>query len=197
MKHAVVTKFSTGEGLQQEDFLAAYYTTTNNVESETIGNELHALCVRSFPSHMVPASFVRLSSFPTNRNGKVDRNQLPKPTLFQPQSEAAATKKRGPGEIVDLRLAWLRQQLLSLWLELFPSPANETLLAVMPNFSENVFCDSWLEMGASSLTLMRFISKIKFLYRLVLVIHYSKRHLQHKQTSSRRFLADPDAIVEA
>ncbi|MZE56623.1 amino acid adenylation domain-containing protein [Streptomyces sp. SID5770] len=43
------------------------------------------------PSHMVPASFVRMDSFPLTHNGKVNRRELPAPTVTALTGRAAAT----------------------------------------------------------------------------------------------------------
>ncbi|MFF1506929.1 amino acid adenylation domain-containing protein [Streptomyces sp. NPDC058326] len=43
------------------------------------------------PQHMVPASFVRMESFPLTHNGKVNRRELPAPTAAVLTGRAAAT----------------------------------------------------------------------------------------------------------
>ncbi|MEU2116583.1 amino acid adenylation domain-containing protein [Streptomyces sp. NPDC016459] len=43
------------------------------------------------PQHMVPASFVRMESFPLTHNGKVDRRELPAPTAAAVTGRAAGT----------------------------------------------------------------------------------------------------------
>ncbi|MET8284980.1 amino acid adenylation domain-containing protein [Streptomyces sp. NPDC005132] len=43
------------------------------------------------PQHMVPASFVRMESFPLTHNGKVNRRELPAPTVTAVTGRAAST----------------------------------------------------------------------------------------------------------
>ena len=57
--------------------LVAYITLQN--DKQLLANELHAYLGKLLPSHMVPAQFIFLMTFPLNTSGKVDRNALPEP----------------------------------------------------------------------------------------------------------------------
>ncbi len=62
---------------------------------------------KTLPDYMVPAAFVRLSAFPLNSNGKIDKKALPEPER-QPQSYAA------PATATEERLAGIWQEILKL-----------------------------------------------------------------------------------
>ncbi|MFJ8663239.1 amino acid adenylation domain-containing protein [Streptomyces sp. NPDC093795] len=53
--------------------------------------ELKRQLSASLPQHMVPASFVRMESFPLTHNGKVNRRELPAPTAAALTGRAAST----------------------------------------------------------------------------------------------------------
>jgi acyl-coenzyme A synthetase/AMP-(fatty) acid ligase len=61
------------------DRLVAYAVLTNS--GPTIENELRAQLRRKLPPHMMPYSIEVLPAMPLNRNGKIDRQALPAPTL--------------------------------------------------------------------------------------------------------------------
>ncbi len=61
--------------------LCAYYTADAVIDKHQIKEFL----VGSLPNYMIPSNFVRLDHIPTNLNGKVDFNSLPKPV---PTSES-------------------------------------------------------------------------------------------------------------
>jgi amino acid adenylation domain-containing protein/non-ribosomal peptide synthase protein (TIGR01720 family) len=63
--------------------LTAYYTCTaddlgREADEERIGQLIKAT---QLPKYMIPTFYVRLIHFPLNANGKIDRKQLPVPTL--------------------------------------------------------------------------------------------------------------------
>ncbi|MFF4113950.1 amino acid adenylation domain-containing protein [Streptomyces sp. NPDC001714] len=53
--------------------------------------ELKRQLSAKLPQHMVPASFVRMESFPLTHNGKVNRRELPAPTVAALTGRAAGT----------------------------------------------------------------------------------------------------------
>ncbi len=57
--------------------LVAYYTTTD--DQEIPARDLHARLSGVLAQYMLPAAYLRLSNFPLNVNGKVDRSALPIP----------------------------------------------------------------------------------------------------------------------
>src|SRR3989339_637033 len=82
--------------IKHEEALVAYYTT----DSKTTSREVIKIHLESFlPDYMVPTFFVRLSEFPLNQNGKLDRKNLPAPkedNLFKKKFKTPrrATEKR-------------------------------------------------------------------------------------------------------
>ncbi|HEX3046892.1 MAG TPA: condensation domain-containing protein [Bacillota bacterium] len=73
---SIVAGFEKGEG---DYYLAAYYTTIDNLEPDKKG--LRRLLGQKLPDYMIPAYFVRLEKLPLTPNGKVDRKALPEPEL--------------------------------------------------------------------------------------------------------------------
>jgi amino acid adenylation domain-containing protein len=55
--------------------LVGYYTTASEIDPGA--DELRTHLSSTLPEYMVPAAYVRLSSLPLTRNGKLDRNALP------------------------------------------------------------------------------------------------------------------------
>lgn len=67
--------------INDTDEIVAYYTTINSVlTSEKIQDDLTQELKLHLPEYMVPSFFVRLLDFPINRNGKIDRINLPLPS---------------------------------------------------------------------------------------------------------------------
>lgn len=69
--------------------LVAYLVTPPGVEGPD--DELKRRLAARLPQHMVPASFVRMESFPLTHNGKINRRELPAPTVASPKGRAAVT----------------------------------------------------------------------------------------------------------
>ncbi|UPK71695.1 amino acid adenylation domain-containing protein [Chitinophaga filiformis] len=84
VNHAIVCAFER----ENEKYLAAYYTSGDNVPEETIQQHLR----RFLPDYMVPAYVLRLEEFPLTPNGKVDRSLLPEPERKQSQYVAPRNK---------------------------------------------------------------------------------------------------------
>lgn len=68
---ACVKACSAGAGSS----LCLYYTGPELKEPEAVLNAM----AKKLPEYMLPSFFVRLESFPCNKNGKIDRNALPDP----------------------------------------------------------------------------------------------------------------------
>ncbi len=69
---AVVKGFDNGQGSQ---YLCAFYTTSADLEGETIRQTL----TQRLPSYMVPSFYVKMEAFPLNANGKIDRKNMQAP----------------------------------------------------------------------------------------------------------------------
>ncbi|CUG89531.1 syringomycin synthetase, putative [Bodo saltans] len=175
--HTIVAKHVASSHQHDEEFLVAYYSIRAEslaaTTAEKVARELRALAVRSFPVFMVPSSFTYVAEFQTNRNGKVDRKLLPTPQRHSDQEalNASSTTLNSsfPSETsspmmeacTDERLLWLRQQFLFHWIAAVPCPTSEIYLTMTPTCCEAPFTHSWVELGASSITLMRFIARLK------------------------------------
>ena len=69
---AVVKGFDNGQGSQ---YLCAFYTTSADLEGETIRQTL----TQRLPSYMVPSFYVKMDKFPLKANGKIDRKNMQAP----------------------------------------------------------------------------------------------------------------------
>jgi amino acid adenylation domain-containing protein len=116
--------------------LVAYYTTDEN------GGGLGALELRTalaakLPAYMVPAAYMRLESFPTNVNGKLDTKALPAP---QADAYARAGYEAPQGEI--------EEKLAAIWAEVLK----------LEQVGRN---DNFFELGGHSLLAVRVVNKIQ------------------------------------
>lgn len=78
ISNCLVTKAS-----HNEDLLVAYIVS-NDLQLET--DNIRDYCNRHMPQYMVPSYYVVLDKFPLNSNLKVDRKQLPQPSLHNAAS---------------------------------------------------------------------------------------------------------------
>ncbi|WP_036604236.1 non-ribosomal peptide synthetase [Paenibacillus assamensis] len=60
----------------EESYICAYYKSNQAIHDD----ELKSYLSRYLPSYMVPACFMRLEEMPLNGSGKIDRQQLPRPS---------------------------------------------------------------------------------------------------------------------
>ena len=95
---AVVLPRESGAGLQ----LIAWFLP----RAECSPAELKEFVAAKLPEHMVPASFVRLDSWPLSPNGKLDRSALPAPE-FHAAGQHDATAPRTDAER-SLAQIWAR-----------------------------------------------------------------------------------------
>ncbi|MDI4662682.1 non-ribosomal peptide synthetase, partial [Cobetia sp. BMC6] len=98
---AVVIVHKTESDVQ---YLAAYYTSAKgNIPPGALKHELKKV----LPEYMVPSYYVQVQAFPLNANGKIDRQQLPKPTERDLASAGAYVAPKNDRE----------QAILSIWRE--------------------------------------------------------------------------------
>ena len=69
-----------------EDNLIAYYTANEDFDILVVENALK----NELPDYMIPSFFIKLDSIPLNKNGKIDKNALPKIDLDKMQEEYVA-----------------------------------------------------------------------------------------------------------
>ncbi len=128
VKDAVITAASING---QDKELIAY--TSGDADTA----ELAALLKSNLPHYMVPSYFVKMDVFPLNKNGKIDRNALPKPTerYYQKQEDFAA-----PITTTEKKLAAIWQDVL--------------------NISQIGIDDNFFDLGGTSLMVMRLINQV-------------------------------------
>ena len=97
------------ESKQHDKRLIAYYVAAATAAPTT--EELREFLKQRLPDFMMPAVFCRLDEFPLNPNGKVDRHKLPSP---EESSAEPLTDCTRPAEELELRLAWIWEQVLGL-----------------------------------------------------------------------------------
>jgi tyrocidine synthetase-3 len=80
-----------------EKYLCAYIVGSDAAAPDTAG--LRAFLTRDLPDYMVPPFFVCLDRFPLTQGGKIDRKELPEPTIGSAREYAA------PRSAVDRKMA--------------------------------------------------------------------------------------------
>ncbi|MGD1948562.1 MAG: amino acid adenylation domain-containing protein, partial [Leptolyngbyaceae cyanobacterium] len=103
---AVVIVRKDGLGIKS---LVAYVVC--KPEQSVTPAELRAFLSQRLPAPMLPSGFVLLETFPLNANGKVDRQALPIPEVFERSIEAGAV---APRSWIEIRLAQICGALLRL-----------------------------------------------------------------------------------
>jgi surfactin family lipopeptide synthetase A len=120
----------TGFGESKE--IAAYYTTTGEVNSADLKNFLSNL----LPGYMIPAYLVRLESFPLTPSGKVDQLSLPEP--LEQSGNLLYEEPEGETE----------KAIAEVWMEILK---QEKISAT----------DGFFEMGGNSIKAIRLMSKVQ------------------------------------
>lgn len=87
-------------GAGDDAWLTAYYTAENDLAA----GELRAFLADRLPGHMIPNRWVRIDHIPRTRNGKLDRDALPRPGFERPNLGPAY---RAPTSETEKRLAGL------------------------------------------------------------------------------------------
>ena len=125
-----VAVLALGEAGQK--YLCAYYTTEEVIAAQALKAQLHQV----LPEYMVPQYFVFLEAFPITKNGKLDRKQLPKPSL-----NTASERYQAPSTPTE-------EQLVAVWSDLLG----------VDNIGVN---DHFFELGGHSLLAIKLIDQIK------------------------------------
>lgn len=115
--------------------LIAYFTSAQEL-APTV-TELRAHLQEKLATYMVPSVFVQLEKLPLTRNGKVDRNGLPKPDHRRPELDTPYLLPKNP---IDKVLA-------QIW---------EEVLAVRPI---GIY-DNFFDLGGHSLAMTRVVSRV-------------------------------------
>ncbi|AZT97659.1 hypothetical protein CXR27_12105 [Brevibacterium aurantiacum] len=94
-------------------YLAAYYTTDTDGQGTSaptsMDETLRSFTADRLPEYMVPTVFIRIDSFPTTPNGKLDRRALPAPDLG-----TLSTGGRAPESDTEKLLADVFRDVLNL-----------------------------------------------------------------------------------
>jgi len=86
----------------KEQYLVAYLVAQKNLKAST----LRGFLKKTLPSYMIPLVFMRLRELPLNQNGKIDRLNLPEPTL------ESASKYEPPKTRLERKLVEIWQEVL-------------------------------------------------------------------------------------
>ena len=124
---------------QKDDVLVAY-VVTNDLELNT--EEIRVHCNKYLRQYMVPSYFVVMDKFPINANGKIDRKQLPLPSLWLDPSTNFLS-------IEDRSMSELEEKVHRLW-------CSTLRLDTIPHYM-NCFA-----LGGSSLSLMYIFNYYQF-----------------------------------
>lgn len=71
----IIQSFITVKELNNSKIIIAYFTAKKKIDH----NKIFAYLNKKLPEYMIPNFFVQLDYFPTNTNGKLDKNELPIP----------------------------------------------------------------------------------------------------------------------
>jgi len=89
-------------------YLVAYYVVAENQEPPSFA-DLRGYLAEKLPDYMLPSAFVKLDAIPLTRNGKLNRDALPKPDLTSTGENYVA-----PQTDVEVALCQIWQELLGL-----------------------------------------------------------------------------------
>ena len=122
-----------------DDSLIAYLVSS---DSEHDISQIRDYCQRHLRQYMVPSYFVLLEKLPVNASGKIDRKQLPLPTLLSHTSNYFEQTNNQP-------MSELETQIHRLWCSEFR----------FDSISADINC---FTLGGSSLSLMRLFNRYQF-----------------------------------
>lgn len=140
-------------------YLAAYYTTDTDGQGTSaptsMDETLRSFTADRLPEYMVPTVFIRIDSFPTTPNGKLDRRALPAPDLG-----TLSTGGRAPESDTEKLLADVFRDVLNL--------DDDTDLSVD---------DDFFRLGGDSILAARVVS-----FSLKQGLTFGLRHVFEKRT---------------
>lgn len=128
---AVVVAYDDDNG---QPYLAAYLVPVE--EKQLASQEIRAYLAQFLPGYMVPTVFEILAALPLTPNHKVDRRNLPRPNVGQPQQHVVGPRTN------------LERQLAAIWVEILGRPS----IGMQANF---------FELGGQSLTAVRLFAQIE------------------------------------
>jgi amino acid adenylation domain-containing protein len=119
--------------------LAAYYVPKQPISS----SELRSYLEKNLPEYMIPHYFSELEQLPLTRNGKVDRQALPRPDLSRIQVDTEFVTADSPVE----------QQLSSIWCEVL-------------NIEKVGIRDNFFELGGDSIATIHVMMRVSQAYQI-------------------------------
>ena len=117
--------------IEGQEHLVAYIETLDDVKEELITE-----CKKRLRSYMVPTIWIMMDKFKLNKNGKVDRKQLPKPELEHIKEIVLPTNR-------------MEEDLLIIWKEVF----NKNDIGITHDF--------FMDLEGNSIIGMTLLSKLK------------------------------------
>jgi len=166
IKSCIVT---TQKNHTMHDLLYAYFISDEDVDIENLRKSLQKV----LPSYMIPQYFIKLSKWPYNSNGKIDKKALPLPET------TIAKEYIAPRNDLDLKLVNIIKELFG--------------------FKEISLADSFFELGGDSLTAINLCAIISQKLNVQL---YVKDVLEHPDISdladiiSSRQKASTDVVIK-
>ena len=98
---------------QDTEYLAAYYTASEEIEVEALKEHLSS----KLTEYMVPQVFIQLDKMPLTANGKIDKKKLPSPTMQEVVIEPAQNQTQQ--EILDIAIDTLGTDRIGITTDLF------------------------------------------------------------------------------
>jgi len=134
------------EDIQGHKQLVAYIVA--KPELAPTDNELRSFLKHDLPDYMMPNIFMILESLPLNANGKIDRDEMPKPDISCRNIKSDFVKPRTVTE----------EMLANIWKDVL----NLQQLSIQDNF---------FELGGHSLLAIQVISRIRQAFSVELLLH--------------------------
>jgi hypothetical protein len=154
MKHPQVTGCVIQKHyIESDEHLVAYVETQN----KDIKEKLICDCKEYLRNYMVPTIWMMMDKFPLNKNGKVDRNQLPTPIINKTKSEIMLPSTEIEKKIHDIWSDVLKQEQINI-------------------------IDDFFSVGGTSLTAISIMSKINKEYNSINIEDFFK-HSSIKEIS--------------